>query len=193
MKALILAGGFGTRLREITKNIPKAMVPIAGKPFLQHQIRFLRQQGLTEIVLAVHHMGDQIKAYFGNGKRHGVDITYSEEEIPLGTGGAIKNAQKYIGNERFLVLNGDTYTGMKLENFLGFHTKQKEEFSMAVTRSNEPEYHEVVGIENNKVVRFYERGKSPRALEPLINAGAYILEPEIFNFIETGKSVSLER
>ncbi|MEK6882753.1 MAG: sugar phosphate nucleotidyltransferase, partial [Nanoarchaeota archaeon] len=99
MKAIILAGGFGTRLLSVTgSEIPKPMVPIIGKPFLEHQIRFLKENEITDIVLAVHHHADKIKTYFGNGLRWAVDITYSEEDYPLGTAGAIKNAERYIDN-----------------------------------------------------------------------------------------------
>src|SRR3989344_7032470 len=104
MKAIILAGGFGTRLKSVAEDVPKPMVLIAGQPFLEHQIRFLKEFGIRDIIIAVHHMADKIKSYFGNGLRWDVNITYSQEEIPLGTAGAIKNAEKYIGNT-FLVLN----------------------------------------------------------------------------------------
>ena len=96
MKALILAGGFGTRLKDIIQDVPKPMAMIAGKPFLEHQIRFLKKQGITQIIIAVHHMSDKIKSYVRDGFKFGVDITYSEEDTPLGTAGAIKKAQKYL-------------------------------------------------------------------------------------------------
>ncbi|MFC1685680.1 sugar phosphate nucleotidyltransferase [Nanoarchaeota archaeon] len=193
MKALILAGGFGTRLKEITKGVPKPMAPIAGKPFLHHQIRLLREQGITDIVLAVHYMSDKIKAYFGNGKRHGVDISYAEEEMPLGTGGAIRNAKRYLGNNKFAVFNGDTYTGMSIKNFNKFHEEVGEDFSMAVTSHNEPEHHEIIEIKDNMVKTLHERGKCPKNLECLINSGAYLLEPNIFDYIEEGRNISLEK
>ncbi len=193
MKAVILAGGFGTRLKDIAKDVPKPMVPIVGKPFLQHQIRLLKQQGLTDIVLAVHHMSDKIKDYFGNGKRHDVDISYAEEEIALGTAGAIKNAQKYLGNERFMVFNGDTYTGIDIKDFLRFHLDEKARYSMALTVTNETLHQEIAEIENNRIIKFHERGKAPLGLEPLINSGVYIFEPEIFELIEANKNISLEK
>jgi NDP-sugar pyrophosphorylase family protein len=96
MKAIILAGGFGTELKSIVKDVPKPMVLIAGKPFLEHLIMSLKEQKITDIIITVHHMSYIIKSYFGDGRRLGVNITYSEEEVPLGTAGAIKNAEKYI-------------------------------------------------------------------------------------------------
>ena len=109
MKAVILAGGFGSRLKRVIYDRPTSMAPIAGIPFLEHQIRLLKEQGIIEIILCVSFMAGSIKSYFGDGKKLGVKITYSEEEIPLGTGGAIKKAEKYI-DDTFLVLNGDSYS-----------------------------------------------------------------------------------
>ncbi|MBU4086791.1 MAG: nucleotidyltransferase family protein [Nanoarchaeota archaeon] len=150
MRALILAGGFGTRLKTISGDTPKSMMPIVGKPFLHHQIRTLRDSGIEEVVLAVHYGSDKIKDYFGNGKRQGVDITYSEEDIPLGTGGAVKNAEKFLGNERFFVLNGDTYTGLDLKQFLDFHNKSGRECSMGVVKVSNSEHHEIVEKDEQK-------------------------------------------
>ena len=120
MKALILAGGFSTRLKNIVSDTPKPMALIAGKPFLEYQLQLLKESGITDIVLCVHFMANKIKSYFGDGKRFGTNITYSEEEMPLGTGGAIKFAEKYIG-DHFLVLNGDTFSDIDLNKFLSFH------------------------------------------------------------------------
>ncbi len=194
MKAVILAGGLGTRLRAVIGDeTPKPMALIAGKPFLEHQIRLLKKQGLEDIVLAVHHRAGMIKTFFGNGRRHGVNIAYAEEEIPLGTAGAIKNAQGIIGDERFMVLNGDTYAGIKFEDFLRFHDARGRKATMAVTEAGDPQHQEVVEIENGLAVRFHERGKCPAGIVPMINSGAYIFESEIFKRIDPGKNVSLER
>ena len=113
MKALILAGGFGTRLKDEVKNVPKPMASILGKRFLEYQINSLMQYDVKDIILAVHYMANKIKSYFGNGSRFGVKITYSEEKTPLGTAGAIKNAEKFIDGS-FLVLNGDSYSELLL-------------------------------------------------------------------------------
>ena len=127
MKAIILAGGFGTRLRRIVYDKPKSMAPIAGIPFLEHQIRLLKNQGITEFVILVSYMADKIKSYFGNGNSLGVNITYSEEEIPLGTAGAIKKAKDYI-DDTFLVLSGDSYVKANLNEVLKFHKAHEGEF-----------------------------------------------------------------
>ena len=189
MKALILAGGFGTRLRDITgKDIPKPMVLITGKPFLEHQIRFLKDQGITEIIFAVHHHADKIKSYFGNGHRFGVNITYSEEEIPLGTAGAIKQAEKYI-DDTFLVLNGDSYSQIDLKDFFDFHKNKKSGFTIGLTKTKDPIHYGSVVLRENKILEFSEKINS----EGFVNAGIYIFEPKIFDHIEKEKNTSLER
>ncbi|MEK6855124.1 MAG: sugar phosphate nucleotidyltransferase [Nanoarchaeota archaeon] len=189
MKAIILAGGFGTRLRPVVSDVPKPMASIAGKPFLEHQIRFLKENGIREIIIAVHHMANKIKSYFGNGQRWGVDITYSEEEIPLGTGGAIKKAERYIDNS-FLVLNGDTYSNLNLHEFIDFHKSKRSKASIAITKSSDGGNYGVISINEGKIVDFMEKKGEGEAL---VNSGVYLFEPEIFSYIEPEKNVSLER
>src|SRR3989344_8926228 len=140
MKAIILAGGFGTRLKDVLGDVPKPMAFVAGKPFLEYQIRLLKEQGINEIILAVHHMSDKIKSYFGNGLRLGVDLIYSEEEIPLGTAGAIKKAQKYL-DDTFLVLNGDSYCPLDLQDLIRFHKSKKSDCTLSLVKSKEAQHY----------------------------------------------------
>ncbi len=189
MKALILAGGFGTRLRSEVIDLPKPMALVAGKPFLEYQIRFLKDHGVEDIILAVHHMADKIKSYFGDGKRFGVDITYSEEEVPLGTAGAIKKAERYI-DDTFLVLNGDTYTEIDLEKFLEFHKIKRSKFSIVATEMQDASRYGRIFVDGNRVVDFSEKAEGKNGL---INSGAYLFEPIIFDYIEPEKNVSLEK
>jgi len=188
MKAIILAGGFGTRLKEVVSDMPKPMALIAGKPFLEHQIHSLKEQNVNEIILAVHYMSDKIKSYFGTGHRFGVDITYSEEEVPLGTAGAIKKAEKYI-DDTFLVLNGDSYSKINLEEFLNFHKSKKSSASLGLKEcENSSNYGNVI-MDGDKIINFSEKKETLRGL---INTGSYIFETEIFSNISPGKKVSLE-
>jgi D-glycero-alpha-D-manno-heptose-7-phosphate kinase len=190
MKALILAGGFGKSLRSITGDeIPLSMALIAGKPFLEHQIRFLRENGIKEIIIAVHYHADKIKAYFGNGLRLGVNISYSDEEYPLGTAGAIKNAQRYI-NDTFLVLNGNSYSQIDLNAFIKFHNENKSDFSISLTNVKDSDDYGRVVVEGNKVVDFSDQVKD---LDGKINSGVYIFEPKIFDYIDARKKISLEK
>jgi len=188
MKAIILVGGFGTRLKDLAKDIPKAMVMIAGKPFLEHLLISLKEQGITEIILAVHHMANKIKTHFGTGHRWGLKITYSDEETPLGTAGAIKNAEKYIDNT-FLVLNGDCYSKLNLKEFINFHKSGNNKFSIALKKVSDSSHYGTVALEESKITNFAEKQGIG---EGLINSGIYILDPQIFNYIESNKKVSIE-
>jgi dTDP-glucose pyrophosphorylase len=189
MKAVILAGGFGTRLKSVVGDVPKPMASIAGKPFLEHQIRFLRRYGVKEIIIAVHHMADMIKSYFGTGHRWEVNITYSEEDVPLGTAGAIKNAEKYIDNT-FIVMNGDSHSNFNLDKFIEFHRLKRSTSSLLLTRTNDPSHFGSVVIFEDKIMEFRERGTGG---ESMINAGVYLFEPKIFDYIDKDKNVSLEK
>ncbi len=190
MKAVILAGGFGKRLRIALEDIPKPMAQIAGKPFLEHQIRFLKDQGVNEIVLCVYHMADKIKSYFGDGRKFAVDITYSEEESPLGTAGAIKKAEKYLKGGTFLVLNGDTYSQINIRDFIEFHKAKKSEYTMCLTTSRNALASGNVILQEDKISDFV--GKEDTDSE-YINSGVYLLEPKIFDLIKQNQNVSLER
>ena len=190
MKALILAGGFGTRLRSEIVDLPKSMALIAGKPFLEYQIRFLKDYGINELVLAVHHMADKIKSYFGDGRRFGVNITYSEEDVPLGTAGAIKKAERYI-DDTFLVLNGDSYLEVDLNKFLEFHKTKRSKFSLIAAKMQDTSRYGRILENENRVVDFLEKTEENK--EGLINAGMYLFEPIIFDYIEPEKNVSLEK
>jgi len=191
MKALILAGGLGTRLRELSGDLPKPMISVAGKPFIEYIILNLRDQGIKEVVIAVHHMADKIKSYFGSGNRWEVDITYSEEEEPLGTGGAIKKAEKYL-DDTFLVLNGDSYCNFNLKDFVEFHNSKRSKATLLLTKvsSEEAKNFGSVILNENKIVDFSE--KSSHNDEVLVNCGVYLFEPTILDYIPSNKKVSIE-
>ncbi|HIG94555.1 MAG TPA: NTP transferase domain-containing protein [Nanoarchaeota archaeon] len=188
-KALILAGGFGTRLQEVVKNVPKPMASIAGKPFLEHQIRFLKKHGIEDIILGVHYKSGIIKSYFGNGMRQDVKLTYSEEETPLDTGGAVKLAQKYIDGP-FLVLNGDSYSDVNLNEFIKFHEIQKTPGSMVLQSLDSIEHYGNVELQGNLVTEFKEKASQGKGL---INAGIYLFKPEILDQIPESTKISLEK
>lgn len=188
MKTVILAGGFGTRLEKVVKDVPKPMVLIAGKPFLEHQINFLKDQGLEELILAVHHQSEIIKSYFGRGGRFGVNITYSEEDIPLGTAGAIKLTEKYVNNP-FFVLNGDSYSDVNLFEFLDFHKSGNSMGSILLTKVKDASPYGSVLMQENQIIEFAEKDSTKRGL---VNSGIYLFEPQIFNQIPSRRKISLE-
>ena len=181
MKALILAGGFGTRLKEVAGDVPKPMVMIAGKPFLEHQLLYLKDQGIEDVIIAVYHMSNKIKSYFGDGSRWGLDITYSEEEYPLGTAGAIKKAEKYIG-DTFLVLNGDSYSQIDIKKLLEFHKSKKSNFTISLTKSNNAGHYGSVVLDGSKVRDFIEKKES---LNSFVNFLLVPINPHLrFGFIK---------
>ena len=189
MKTLILVGGFGTRLREVVSDVPKPMALIAGKPFLEHQINYLKEQGLKDIILCVHYKANVIKSYFGDGKRFGVNITYSEEEIPLGTAGAIKKAEKYIDGA-FFVLNGDSYLDVDFARFMEFHRSVGfVGASMILIKPEESSHYGSVSLEGNHIVDFLEKSGEPGSK---VNGGVYLFERKILDLIPSNKKVSLE-
>ncbi len=190
MKALILVGGLGTRLRSVIQDIPKPMAPIGGRPFLEYQIRWLIKYGFTDIVLCVGYLGDYINNYFGDGSRLGIKIEYSYEKKLLGTAGAIKNAERFIPKgEHFLVLNGDSYAKINFNKLLEFHNNKKSRFTIGITKSKEMTRYGGVEINNEgKVISFAEKaGKGE-----YINGGVYLFEPKLLDYIPKNKKVSLE-
>jgi len=193
MKAVILAGGLGTRLRGVVHNKPKGMAPVRGRPFLQYQIEQLKEDGIDEVVLCVAYLAHQIKDYFGEGREFGVEIKYATEKRPLGTGGALKNAQEYLREDTFLVLNGDTYVDMDLFDFLRYHRDRGSKGTIALARVDKPEEYGTVLLDDNQRVRKFVEKSKTRESYSVINAGVYLLEPEVLDYIPSGKKISLEK
>ena len=137
MKAVILVGGEATRLYPLTCNIPKAMVPVLNTPFLEHVIRYLSSHRTKDITLAQSHLTQPIESYFGNGSQFGVKLSYTVEDVPLGTAGAVKNAEKYL-DETFLVLNGDIFTDLDITAMVDFHQERKTKATIALTPVEDP-------------------------------------------------------
>ncbi len=183
MQAIILAGGKGTRLRPLTVNTPKPMVPVGDIPIMEHTIRLLKRYGITDIVISLGYLGESIEGYFGDGSRHGVNLTYCYEKTPLGTAGAVKNAQEHI-SDRFIVASGDVLTDINLDNFLAEHESKETLASIALTRSISPTAFGIVFLDdNNYIIRFLEKPSWGEVFSDIINAGFYVLEPEIFDLI----------
>lgn len=193
MKALFLAGGLGTRLKPITDNLPKPMVPIMGKPLLERNIEKLKRHGVDEILLSTCYKPEIIKNYFGDGSKLGVKISYITEDEPLGTAGAIRNAAKYI-DDTFLVFNADILSDIDISEMLRLHMERGARATIAVTRVANPSAYGVIEHdENGFVTAFREKPKPHETRSNLINAGTYIFEPEILDEIPAGRAVSVER
>ncbi|MBN1370273.1 MAG: NDP-sugar synthase [Dehalococcoidaceae bacterium] len=193
MKALILIGGYGTRLEPLTVATPKSMVPVMNQPFLEWVIRRLTAFGIKQIVLSLGHLPDLILNYFGQGDAFGVDIKYVIENTPLGTGGGIKNAGKYL-DETFLVINGDVFTDIDVALMNEYHHRTHALATIALIPVDDPSRYGVIETENTgRVKRFLEKPAREEITTNRINAGFIIMEPEILNFIPENKKYSYEK
>ena len=194
MKAVIIAGGLGTRLRPLTYNIPKSIVPVINRPFVLHQLELLKNHGITEIILNLHYLSEDIKNIFDEGKKFGVKVYYSIEEKPLGTAGAVKNAEEFFSEEPMLVFNGDILTDVNLKEIIDFHYKKKAKVTLTLTRVEDPTtYGLIVTDEGGRVKRFIEKPSWEQVTVNTINAGIYVLDPAIFKNVPKGVEYSFER
>ena len=193
MKALILVGGLGTRLRPLTINTPKAMMPVLGKPFLAHVIDQLVKHGVDEVIVTRGHLAGQMERYFGDGSSTGITMTYVEEARPLGTAGGIKNCESHL-DSTFIVLNGDVFSTIDISSMLSAHREKRAMATIALVPVENPAAFGLVETDRDgRIIRFIEKPKPDEVTTDMINAGCYILEPEILDYIEPGANVSIER
>jgi mannose-1-phosphate guanylyltransferase len=193
MKALFLAGGFGTRLKPITNDLPKPMVPIMGKPLLERNIENLKKHGVDEVVLSTCYKSHKIEKYFEDGRKLGIGISYISEDVPLGTAGAIKNAQSFF-DDTFLVFNADILSDIDISEMIRFHKEKGALATIAVTQVENPSAYGVIEHdENGFITTFKEKPQPHESSSNLINAGVYIFEPELLEEIPSGRAVSIER
>lgn len=183
-KAVILAGGKGLKMRPFTYEMPKAMIPINGRPVLEYVIENLRRNDIREIILSIGHLGGKIKEYFGDGSMFGVKISYLVQKKETGTVEPLLQAQKLIGNEPFIFYYGDVLTSIDLLDMADFHLAGGSIATVAITSVKEPSNWGVVRLKGSKVLSYLEKPSSRKDLSHLINAGIYIFEPEIFNYIK---------
>ncbi len=157
MKAVIMAGGFGTRLRPLTCNIPKPMVPVANKPMMEHIVNLLKKYGITEIVSLLYYQPEVIMDYFGDGSDFGIKMHYVKAEADYGTAGSVKNAQKYL-DERFIIISGDVLTDFDLSKAIDFHEKSDAISTLLLTHAENPlAFGVVITDKNGKITRFLEK------------------------------------
>lgn len=194
MKALILVGGLGTRLRPLTINTPKAMLPVLNRPFMAHVVENLTQHGITEIIFTRGHLAGELESHFNENYSSGVEFIFVDEKQPLGTAGGIKNCQAYLDNEAFIVLNGDVYTNIDLTSMLRFHKDKGAIATIALTPVANPSAFGLVETEaDGRIRRFVEKPLPEEVTTDMINAGCYILEPEVLDFIKPSTNVSIEK
>ena len=191
VKAVILAGGSGTRLYPLTQKTAKCMLPVNGKPLLEHIIRYLASYGFKEIVVTLGRKRKQIIDYFGDGSAFNIRLLYSIESKPLGTAGSFKNAEKYLYGTT-LVMQGDNLSNFDIGKVIAFHKERKAMVTIALTQVKDPTgYGIVVTDRQGRITRFEE--KPGRFFSDLANSGIYVLEHEVLNHIPRGKVLDFSR
>ncbi len=182
MKAVIMAGGKGSRLRPLTCNKPKPMVPVLNKPVMEYAVELLQKHHITDIAVTLQYLPGVIKDYFGDGSDFGVNLRYFEETIPLGTAGSVKNAEEFL-DETFLVISGDGITDYDLTEAVEFHRKQGGMVTLVMARVRNPlEYGVVMCDDTGRITRFLEKPSWGEVFSDTVNTGIYVIEPEIFKF-----------
>ncbi|MFE5855124.1 sugar phosphate nucleotidyltransferase [Streptomyces sp. NPDC056500] len=197
-EAILLVGGKGTRLRPLTVNTPKPMVPAAGVPFLTHQLARARAAGVEHIVLATSYLAEVFEPYFGDGSSLGLSLEYVTEDEPLGTGGAIRNVAERLRSgpdEPVLVFNGDILTGLDIRALVDTHRTSGADVSLHLTRVTDPRAFGLVPTDDSgRVTAFLEKPQTPEEIvTDQINAGAYVFRRSVIDSIPAGRPVSVER
>jgi mannose-1-phosphate guanylyltransferase/phosphomannomutase len=188
MKAVIMAGGFGTRIQPLTSNIPKPMIPLANRPIMLHIVELLKKHGISDLVMLLYHQPDVIKNFFRDGADFGVKIDYVTPLQDMGTAGAVKCAEKYL-DERFLVISGDLLTDFNLKKIIDFHIDHKAMATITLTPVKDPlQFGVVITDKQKKITQFLEKPGWGEVISDTINTGIYVLEPEIFKFIPEGEN-----
>ena len=187
MKAVIMAGGKGTRLRPLTCNQPKPMVPIINRPMMEHIMALLKQYNFTEVMATLFYLPESIQNYFGDGQNFQMHIRYLIEENPLGTAGSVRNGADFL-DETFLVISGDTLTDINLGAAVAFHRERGATATLVLTKVNNPlEYGMVITDAEGRIHRFLEKPGWGEVFSDTVNTGIYILDPKIFNYYQAGQ------
>lgn len=191
--AILLVGGFGTRLMPLTKNTPKPMLTVAGIPVTEHQLNMAKAAGITKIVLATSYLSELFTPYFGDGSKWGMQIQYAVEETPLGTGGAIRNAAKLINSsESIVILNGDVLSSHNLSEQIRQHEAKNADVTLHLTQVEDARAYGCVPTDSNgRVTAFLEKMDKPVTNQ--INAGCYVFNPRVLDSIPLDTVVSVER
>ncbi|MDD3825580.1 MAG: mannose-1-phosphate guanyltransferase [Anaerolineae bacterium] len=186
MKAVVMAGGEGSRLRPLTIGRPKPMVPLVAKPVMGHILDLLKRHGITEVVVTLHFMPEAIQSYFGSGTSMGMHINYAIEETPLGTAGSVKNAQEFL-DEPFIIISGDAVTDINLQQVIDFHQSNKAEATLTLYRVPNPlEYGVIITDADGKISQFLEKPSWGEVISDTVNTGIYVVEPQVLDLIPEG-------
>jgi mannose-1-phosphate guanylyltransferase / phosphomannomutase len=186
MKAVVMAGGEGSRLRPLTIGRPKPMVPLVSKPVVGHILDLLKRNGITEVVMTLQFMPEAIQSFFGDGQQLGMKIYYAIEETPLGTAGSVKNAQEYL-DEPFLIISGDAVTDINLKDVIEFHKLRGAEATLTLYHVPNPlEYGVIITDREGKITQFLEKPSWGEVISDTVNTGIYVIDPSVLDLIEPG-------
>ena len=186
MKAVIMAGGFGTRLRPLTCNIPKPMVPMVNRPMMDHIVALLKKHGISDQIVTLYYQPENITNHFGDGTNFGVKMQFRKSEADLGTAGSVRNAIDFL-NERFLVISGDVLTDFDLSSAIAFHESKRAKATILLTRVSNPlQFGVVLTRDDGTISRFLEKPSWGEVFSDTINTGIYIFEPEVLDLIPKG-------
>ncbi len=193
MKAIILVGGEGTRLRPLTVNLPKPMLPVVNRPFLEHVFEYLKGHGISDVILSMGYRSEVIEEHFGDGSNFGINLKYVVESSPLGTAGGVKNVAQHVDGT-FLVFNGDILTDLDLRALIEFHRQHGAKATISLTPVEDPTAYGLVETEaTGRVRRFIEKPRPEDVTTNLINAGTYVLEPDVLDLIPRDAYYMFER
>ena len=189
MKAVIMAGGEGTRLRPLTSQRPKPLVPALNIPIMEHIVLLLKQHDINDIVVTLHYLADEIEGYFGDGSEWGVNISYSVEDTPLGTAGSVKQAEHLLKDDAFLIISGDALTDIDLDKAIKYHRDKKSMATIVLSHVPNPlEFGVVITDDDGCIRRFLEKPSWGEVFSDTVNTGMYILEPSILDYMDMGKN-----
>ncbi|QXJ19538.1 NTP transferase domain-containing protein [Actinomadura graeca] len=190
MKAVVMAGGEGTRLRPMTANQPKPLLPLVNRPIMEHVLRLLKRHGFSETVVTVQFLAALIRNYFGDGEELGMSLSYATEEIPLGTAGSVKNAEEALRDDRFLVISGDALTDIDLTDMVRFHERSGALVTIGLKRVPNPlEFGIIIVDDAGRVQRFLEKPTWGQVFSDTVNTGIYVMEPEVLDHVASGEVV----
>ncbi|MEV4373117.1 mannose-1-phosphate guanyltransferase [Nonomuraea sp. NPDC049637] len=190
MKAVVMAGGEGTRLRPMTANQPKPLLPVANRPIMEHVLRLLKRHGITETVVTLQFLAALVRNYFGDGDELGMNLQYATEDLPLGTAGSVKNAAARLRDDRFLVISGDALTDIDLSDMIRFHRENLALVTIGLKRVPNPlEFGIIIVDESGRVQRFLEKPTWGQVFSDTVNTGIYVMEPEILDAVADGEPV----
>jgi mannose-1-phosphate guanylyltransferase / phosphomannomutase len=190
VKAVVMAGGEGTRLRPMTANQPKPLLPVANRPIMEHVLRLLKKHGFEETVVTVQFLAALVRNYFGDGEDVGMSLQYATEEMPLGTAGSVKNAEDALRDDAFMVISGDALTDMDLTEMVRFHKESGALVTVGLTRKPDPlEFGIVIADEDGRIQRFLEKPTWGQVFSDTVNTGIYVMEPEVLAEVMPKESV----